>query len=198
MIWKSDAPSMAERKRRLVREELGEVALRLLAAQGFEGTTVEQIVAQAGVSRRTFFRYFKSKEDVIIEFLGDLGAFVRAELAARPASETPLTALRNALAIAVELMCEHPEKSLPLTRLTVTTPALRGRYLDRQVDLQAGLAEELARRAGAEPGDRVSQLAAAVGLKAFDLAIARWVETGGTEDLTTLLDEHFALLAHLR
>ncbi len=59
--------SLAERKRQLVRDELTEAALKLLAFQGFEATTIDQMAAAAGLSRRTFFRYFQSKEDVIIE-----------------------------------------------------------------------------------------------------------------------------------
>jgi len=95
-------PTMADRKRQLVRDELSAAALKLLAYQGFEDTTIDQIVAAAGVSRRTFFRYFKSKEDVIIEFLGDLGSWLRQELAARPPDEPAPVALRNAVRIFVE------------------------------------------------------------------------------------------------
>jgi len=94
--------SLAERKRQLVRDQLGVAALHLLAGQGYEETTVEQIVAAAGVSRRTFFRYFKSKEDVIVESVGDLGSAIRAELAARPARESPQAAIRAALSVAVD------------------------------------------------------------------------------------------------
>jgi len=116
--------SLAERKRQLVRDQLGEAALRLLASQGYEETTVEQIVAAAGVSRRTFFRYFKSKEDVIVGSVGDLSATIRAELAARPEQENPQSAIRAALAVAVEQLASEPEKSVPIIRLLFDTPAL--------------------------------------------------------------------------
>ncbi|GAB3660776.1 TetR family transcriptional regulator [Actinocorallia lasiicapitis] len=195
MIWKAHHPSsMAERKRQVVREELGEVALKLLAAQGFEATTIEQIVAAAGVSRRTFFRYFKSKEDVIIEFLGDLGEFVRAALAARPEDEPPLPALRAAFTPAVALMGEFPQKSVSLAKLTLCTPVLRGRYLDRQAELRRGLAAELVRRAGAPAGDLRLELTAAVALSAFDLTLERWADGGGGDDLAAMLDEAFAAI----
>src|SRR5260221_13721428 len=89
--------SLVERKRQLVRDELTEAALKLLAFQGFEATTIDQLAAAAGASRRTFFRYFQSKEDVIIEFLDDLGRQLRAALPAQPASERPALAVRNPL-----------------------------------------------------------------------------------------------------
>ena len=65
--------AIAERKRRAVRGELSEVALRLLTDRAFDTLTIDQIAAAAGVSRRTFFRYFTSKEDVVFAFLDHSG-----------------------------------------------------------------------------------------------------------------------------
>ncbi|MCW2915573.1 MAG: putative TetR-family transcriptional regulator [Actinomycetia bacterium] len=189
--------SLAERKRQLVRDELGHAAMVLLAAQGFEATTIDQIVDAAGVSRRTFFRYFKSKEDVILEFLADVGADVCAELAARPPVETPGTALREALTVAVETFTEHPEKSRALARLTLETPALRARYLDRQAGLQQDLAAVIARREGLDlDTDMSPAVSAGMALTAFDIALTRWARQSGAEDLRALIDQAFAL-AHL-
>ncbi|MGE6735029.1 TetR family transcriptional regulator, partial [Streptomyces sp. NPDC059900] len=80
---------MAERKRQLVSSELTEAALQLLARKGFDAVTIDEIVTTAGVSRRTFFRYFASKEDVVVQFLADMGVGIHAELAARPEGEPP-------------------------------------------------------------------------------------------------------------
>jgi AcrR family transcriptional regulator len=188
--------SLAARKRQLVRDELSAAAVKLLAHQGFEDTTIDQITAAAGVSRRTFFRYFKSKEDVVIEFLGGVGARVRAELAVRPRDETPGVALRHALSVFVDTCCEHPAKSLPLIRLTLSTPALRARYLDRRHQWQAEFAAELARRAGLDADeDMRPALTAAIALTAFDTALAQWVRHDGNDDLHDLVDQAFALVA---
>lgn len=188
--------SLAERKRQLVRDELSEAALKLLAWQGFEATTIDQITAAAGVSRRTFFRYFRSKEDVIIEFLASLGTQLCGELAARPPQEPPAVALRHAVAVFVDVYAEHEEKSLRLAKLTLTTPALLARYLERQARWRADLASELARRAGHDPAsDLRPALTAAVALAAFDTALARWVDTDGADDLNALTDQTFALVA---
>lgn len=83
------AVTMAQRKRQLVTDELTEAALQLMAREGFDAVTVDAIAAAAGVSKRTFFRYFASKEDVVVQFLAGMGAGMRAELAARPAAEPP-------------------------------------------------------------------------------------------------------------
>lgn len=188
--------SIADRKRQLVRDELSAAALRLLAFQGFEETTIDQIVAAAGVSRRTFFRYFRSKEDVIIEFLGDLGTGLREELAARPIEEPPAVAVRHALRIFVKTHDEPGDKPLRLARLIFDSPALRARYLERQRQWQDGLAAELAARAGLDPAaDMRPALVAGIALAAFDAALARWLAVAGAEDLGALLDRAFDLVA---
>ncbi|MFG2037546.1 TetR family transcriptional regulator [Dactylosporangium sp. NPDC048998] len=185
--------SLAERKRQLVRDELAEAALRLVAYQGFEETTIDQMAAAAGVSRRTFFRYFQSKEDVIIEFLSDLGRQLSAALQARPAHEAPQVAVRQALRVFTDKFWEHPEKSRRLARVTVETPALLARYLERQVSWRAALTAELARRTGADPArDLRPSIVVAVAFAAFDTALTRWVTPDSDEDLNALVDACFA------
>lgn len=182
---------LAERKRQLVQDELTEAALKLLAFQGFEETTIDQIAAAAGVSRRTFFRYFRSKEDVIIEFLGHLGQKLTEALQSRPAGEPPVTALRQTFAIFTETYSHFPEKSIRLTKLILGSPALLARYLERQAQWRADLAVVLGQRIGASGlGPAVT---AAVAFAAFDTAITAWAASDGTADLSELTDEAFAL-----
>ena len=185
--------SIAERKRRLVRDQLGEAALHLLARQGYEETTVDQIVAAAGVSRRTFFRYFKSKEDVVVESVNDMAASVRAELAARPPQESAEVAVRAAFAVAVEELAQKPEKTLPVTRLIFDTPALRRRFLENHSVLQEELAAVVAEREGIDAAqDLGPALVAGVALTAFQVALEAWVRHDGSGDLHALMDEAFA------
>jgi AcrR family transcriptional regulator len=189
-------PSLAERKRQLVRDELAEAALKLLAWHGFEATTIDQVVAAAGVSRRTFFRYFASKEDVIVQFLADTGAQLCAALAARPAEEPPAVALRRAIAVFVEACLEHPEKSVRLANLLLGTPALLGRYLERQAQWRHDLAAELARRLDVDPTqDLRPTLAAGAALLAFDAALTHWAASNAHLDLSELTDQAFAIIA---
>lgn len=188
--------SLADRKRQLVRDELSDAAMKLFASQGFEETTIERIVDAAGVSRRTFFRYFNSKEDVIVEFLGEMGVSLGAELAGRPREETAATALRHALAVVVSACTEHPQKALALTKLTMDTPALRARYLDQQRNWRAGLAGTLAERSGLDPErDLRPTLVAGVALLAWDTSLAAWAAGDAADDLGELLDVAFAHVA---
>ncbi|MER7927465.1 TetR family transcriptional regulator [Streptomyces sp. NPDC096057] len=186
---------MAERKRQLVRSELAEAAVKLLADQGFEETTVDQIVAAVGMSRRTFSRYFDSKEDVIVHMLAEAGVRLCAELNARPADEPPAVALRRALSVFTSMSVGNPAKMLRVSRLILDTPALLARFLERQSQWQAEMTGILALRAGLDPDvDLRPAVAAGVALTAFQAALRRWVDSDGSESLDEVVDQALALV----
>ncbi|MEU6379661.1 TetR family transcriptional regulator [Streptomyces sp. NPDC046909] len=186
---------MAERKRLLVRSELAEAAVKLLADQGFEETTVDQIVAAVGMSRRTFSRYFDSKEDVIVHMLAEAGVRLCAELNARPADEPPAVALRRALSVFTSMSVGNPAKMLRVSRLILDTPALLARFLERQSQWQAEMTGILALRAGLDPDvDLRPAVAAGVALTAFQAALRRWVDSDGSEGLDEVVDQALALV----
>ncbi|QTT73567.1 TetR family transcriptional regulator [Streptomyces mobaraensis NBRC 13819 = DSM 40847] len=188
-------PSLAERKRRLVSDELSEAALQLLAAKGFDAVTVDEIGAAAGVSKRTFFRYFASKEDVVVRFLADMGTGIHAELTARPADEPPSTALRHAVWVPVAACAGHSERALRVVQLILRTPALLARFLERQAEWREHLAAELGRRHGLDPeSDLYPRMAAGMALTAFDAVLRRWSDSEGAEDPADLLDRAFAVI----
>ncbi|CAM5555702.1 TetR family transcriptional regulator [Streptomyces aurantiogriseus] len=193
------AVTLAQRKRQLVSDELSEAALQLLALKGFDGVTIDEIAVAAGVSKRTFFRYFASKEDVVVQFLSGMGEAMRAELAARPAGEPPSVALRHTVQVPVAECADrsdHAERALRVVRLILRTPALRARFLERQAQWRDDLATELGRRLPPGPDtDLWAHLAAGMTLTAFDTVLRRWSDSDGTEDPTTLTDRAFTLLA---
>ncbi|MGW0764381.1 TetR/AcrR family transcriptional regulator [Streptomyces sp. NPDC002676] len=93
---------LRERKKEETRRLLLEGGARLFRERGFEGTTVADIAAYANVSVRTFFRYFDSKEALLLPDGVELFAYVESALAERPADEDPLDAVCNALLAAAE------------------------------------------------------------------------------------------------
>ncbi|GHF46858.1 acyl-CoA-like ligand-binding transcription factor [Streptomyces griseosporeus] len=188
-------PTLAQRKRQLVADELTRAALDLLARKGFDAVTVDDIVGAAGVSKRTFFRYFASKEDVVVQFLGEMGTGMRAALAERPAQEPPSVALRHTVWSAVDACAGHGEQTLRVIRLILGTPALLARFLERQAQWRDALAEELTRRLGLGPAGLYPQLAAGAALTAFDTVLQRWSAGEGDQDPAALTDEAFAVLA---
>ncbi|GGZ28238.1 TetR family transcriptional regulator [Streptomyces poonensis] len=193
------AVSLAQRKRQLVSDELTEAALQLLAVKGFDAVTVDEIVAAAGVSKRTFFRYFASKEDVVVQFLADMGAGMRAELAARPAGERPSAALLHAVSgplAACADHSDHAERALRVVQLILRTPALLARFLERQAQWREELTAELAHRLGLDPDSHLyPRLAAGTALTAFDAVLHRWSGSDGAEDPAELVGRAFAVIA---
>ncbi|MDA8322554.1 MAG: helix-turn-helix domain containing protein [Actinomycetota bacterium] len=89
-------PGRRERKKQETREALIAAARRLFAEQGFAATTVREISDAADVAERTFFRYFDSKEDLLLPNLFIRFREFEAEVRARPADESPLAAIREA------------------------------------------------------------------------------------------------------
>src|SRR5260370_6249464 len=110
---------LAERKRRAIRGELSEVALGLLTDRKFESLTIDVIAAAAGVSRRTFFRYFTSKEDVVFAFLDQWAVRLAADIVARPAHEDPVAAVQNSFR---QLTSAYDDRALALVKLVRETP----------------------------------------------------------------------------
>jgi AcrR family transcriptional regulator len=181
---------LRERKKLRTRAELTDAAFRLFAEHGFDETTIEDIVAQVEVSPRTFFRYFDSKEDVVIGFFDDLGLELRAMLAARPPSEPPFTALRGALGSLIDLYEEQADRVIAAKRLAHDTPAIRARLLDKHARWENGVTEELSARLGVDPSvDQRPRLLAAVVLAAFSTAVGGWCSSGGRGDLHAIADD---------
>lgn len=181
---------LRERKKLRTRTELTDAAFKLFAEHGFDETTIEDIVAEVEVSPRTFFRYFDSKEDVVIGFFDDLGLELRAMLAARPPSEPPFTALRGALGSLIDLYEEQAERVMAAKRLAHDTPAIRARLLDKHARWENGVTEELSVRLGVDPSvDRRPRLLAAVALAAFSTAVSEWCSPQGRNDLHALVDD---------
>ncbi|MFJ2780783.1 MULTISPECIES: TetR family transcriptional regulator [unclassified Kitasatospora] len=187
---------MAERKRRLVSDELTAAALELLTVKGFDVVTIDEIAAAAGVSKRTFFRYFASKEDVVVQFLADLGTGMRAGLAARPVGERPSVALLHAVSVPVRACGDHADRALRVVQLILRTPALLARFLERQARWRDELTAELALRQGLDPDtDLYPRLAAGMALTAFDAVLQRWSDSDGSEDPAELTARAFAVIA---
>src|SRR3954453_17784829 len=96
--------SVRERSRRAVREELTQLAQSLFVAKGYDETTIDDLAAAAGMSKRTFFRYFASKEDLVVGKYEVLGEQLAEDLAARPADEPIWASLRQVFGRLVEHM----------------------------------------------------------------------------------------------
>ena len=181
-------PSLQTRKQQVVRAALSAAAEELLLARGFDKITVEQIAQAAGVSRRTFFRYYAAKEEVLVERFDQLGEQLLAELAARPREEPPLLAIRNALVPAVEAGLAEPDLVRTTLRLLRETSALRRAMMERRNRLEERIAALMARRLGAARSDNTPMLLAFLTRALHDTAFNAWYDHE-TDDIAGLVDD---------
>lgn len=181
-------PNLAQRKQQFVRAEASAAILELVLDRGFENVTADDMVEVTGLSRRTFFRYFDSKEDVLFVTMEQVGAEIADTIGTRPAHESVWDALRESL-MAVVGGRTADDRSKRLSRLLFETPALRARHLDKQDRWQELMAEQVARRLGVRANDGLARLYAALALAALDTAIKEWHNS--QRPLTTLIDQAF-------
>ncbi len=154
--------SLRERKKARTRASLREHALRLFREQGYQATTVEQIAAAAEVSPSTFFRYFPTKEDLVLQDDMDtrlLDAFLR-----QPAGLAPLPAIRAALQETWRsFTSDEWELIRESGRLSMQVPEIRARTMNEFSRIISVMSDGLARRVGRQPDDvRVRAFAGAV------------------------------------
>ena len=182
---------LRERKRERTRAAIQTAALQLIATRGYDATTCEQIAAAAEVSPATFFRYFPTKEDVVLS--DDYDDLIVALLHDRPAGESPVQAVRRSLAAALEAVyAADADVIRERLRLVLSVPALRARLYEQQRATGTLLAGELAGRMGAAPGDLEVRAVAAAIVATAAVGVEEWAEHGG--HLPAVVDRALAAL----
>jgi len=154
--------SLRERKKARTRASLREHALRLFREQGYQATTVEQIAAAAEVSPSTFFRYFPTKEDVVLQ--DDMDTRMVQAFAVQPPELPPLRAIRAAMRETWASFTDAEwEQIYEGARLSMSVPEIRARALHEFSRSISAVAAALAQRVGRSPDDlRVRVIAGAV------------------------------------
>lgn len=174
------------------RDRLVAAAFTQFADRGFEATTVDDIAEQAGVSRRTFFRHFATKEDVVFPDHEELRRRVAADLELR-GTELPLTAVCRAVSLVLDDYVRHREVSLARFELTRGIVALRDREIANVYRYQTLFARYLRDRVG--DGEPVTaELMAAAVVTAHNSVLREWLVTGGKNDPRPRLAKVFALV----
>jgi AcrR family transcriptional regulator len=179
--------AIGERKRRAIRAELSEAALQLLVERGFESVTIDDLARVAGVSRRTFFRYFSSKEDMVFAFLDQWAVRLAEDIVARPADEDAVAAVHHAFR---QLTMAYEHRALVLVRLVRETPALRQQERINREHLRAAVVTALARRLGVDEERSLRpQILATIAFAPLDAAMLAWFTSRSNQEIGTLLDE---------
>jgi AcrR family transcriptional regulator len=184
--------SLRERKKAKTRRMIQEQALRLFAEQGYDGTTIEQIAEAAEISPSTFFRYFPTKEDVVLD--DDYDPAILLALRAQPPAAPPLAALRGALReVFGRVLPQERAANLARAKLIFSVPALRTRRIEARAGTRL-LTQALAERLGRTPDDLEVRIMAAAVSGAWLVAIEQWVASDGRESLPDLVDRALVFL----
>ncbi len=180
-----------------MRDEVTAVALALFVEHGFEHVTSEQIARAAGISTRSFFRYFATKEDVVLGGVREAGRRIDIALQARPPTEPAWDALRAALRVLVDEPVYPPGDVLVISRLLLETPSLRARELEKHQQWEQLLVPDISARLPPRPAGAIEPDPRAVAIVGSALACLRaavqaWVRGGGRDDPLLLLDQLIA------
>jgi AcrR family transcriptional regulator len=186
--------SLRERKRTKTRLMIQGEAMRVIAEKGWENTTVDDIAYAAAISPRTFFRYFPTKEDVVL--WDEYDPIAPDILQARPADEPLVESMRALVSEALGgLYRRDPEALLLRVRLILSVPELRARLRDAQAEGEYILAAHLAEQRGLPADALAVQVLAAAFTSTILVALEAWGRDDGKGDLLALLDRALEALA---
>jgi AcrR family transcriptional regulator len=198
MLGEGERPrdGLRERKKARTRASIREHALRLFRENGYQDTTVEKIAAAAEVSPSTFFRYFPTKEDVVLQ--DDMDTRMIEAFEQQPPELGPVAAARAA---AQQMFASYTRADMDILRettaLMLTVPEIRARALDEFARTIRVVAEAMGKRAG-RPADDIAVRTAAGALIGVIMAITMpwegWSEGAAFEDMFGRIDEALALL----
>ena len=175
--WEPDARGRLER-----------AALALYEERGFEHTTVAEIAACAGLTERTFFRYFTDKREVLFAGAGALQGLLVDAVADLPPSAAPIDAMAAALDAATGMFEERRDHAVQRQAVILANPELQERELIKLARLAAALADALRQRGVRDPA---ANLAAETGIAVFKIAFERWISETNRRTLSQLIHESF-------
>lgn len=166
-------------------------ALVLFDENGFDGVTVDDIAAAAGISRRSFFRYFPTKEDVVVGTHAANGLRVTEALIARPQDENVWLSLRRAFDFLADNVTSEPDMSARTMRIINSTASLRAHSLEKHLAWAADLSPEVTRRLGGKSQRLAASALIHAAFGCLDVALAQFATDFDGPSIHDLLDTAF-------
>jgi AcrR family transcriptional regulator len=166
------------------RGRLEQAALDLYAERGFENATVAEIAARAGVTERTFFRYFSDKREVLFGGSAMLQELLVNAVAGAPDSTAPIDVVAGALQATGAMFDARRVQARKRQAVIAASTELQERELIKLAKLGSALADALRKRGTADPA---ATLTAEAGIAVFRVAFERWVEKDNQQDLDALM-----------
>ena len=188
------ADSLRERKKEQTRLALKEAAVRLFVEKGYTATSIEDIASAADVSRRTFFRYFGSKEGVIFAEADQTGAAVVAGLLAEPPEKSALVAYRDVIVRFIEAFPGAQEDILAQQRVIRGSLDLRSKAAELARQWRGRIADAFAQRESRTEANDADRVLAGAALGVVQSAMEDWVAADGKDDLKDRITRSFDVL----
>jgi AcrR family transcriptional regulator len=168
------------------RGRLGQAAFELFTERGFEQVTVAEIAERAGLTERTFFRYFVDKREVLFAGAEGFQDLFVSSVAGAPDSAAPIDAVAGALYAAAAMFTAHSGGVRRRSAIIAAHPDLRERELVKLAAVAAAVADALRGRGVTDPA---ASLAAEAGIAVFKIGFARWIAAPDGPDLAQLITE---------
>ena len=188
-------PGLRERKKLERRRCIEAAAMDLFEANGFGGTTVEDIAGEADIAQRTFFYYFATKEDVVLADYAARLELIIDEFGDQPAEDGPWAALRTSFRVVAADYSAQRHQLVRRFAIMVENPSVYARSLQLQAEWEDTLADALAGRRGST-NDIETRLMAAAALACMRSSLQHWLRTGQETPLPELIEDSFDRLAH--
>jgi AcrR family transcriptional regulator len=184
---------LRERKRRETLHRIAEQGLKLFLTNGYESTTLDAIAEAAGISRRTFFYYFKSKEEILLAWQdGGFTETLRTAVVAQSKKQSPLSAVKNALLeLTIRFQPDYRQTRV-IERLMCSTEALRIRHQAKYVEQEHAVFEALCQMWPQPKRQPALRIVAMMSIGALRLAIDNWNRDEGKRPVAAYLKEAFA------
>jgi AcrR family transcriptional regulator len=190
-------PASARRTAR-TRQALIDAALHLFALNGYEATTTDDVTELAGVSPRTFFRHFPTKESVLFFGEDDFASLVAQRITATPAGQPDLDVLQECFVELATHIADLRRRVKLYEKAVASSPLLRGRERDSDAANTRVVAAALARRRGATKPDADLELVASLGFLMMRRAMKAWLRGPASGSLGAAIDAEFDRLRRIR
>ena len=188
--------SLKSRKHDFVQEAIYDAAIDLFVRQGFQETTVEEVAKAAGVSRRSFFRYFTTKDHLLGHTIVRLGDVLVSAVAASPAESSANEVVHDAVTAGIRFATSHP-RTHQIIEITAHNLSARQAHRSRMVEVEILLSEAFAARTRNETKEDVKpRMLAILTLMLVDLSLMRWFKDE-FEDCSTASEFVFAQLSRV-
>ncbi|MGY4480470.1 TetR/AcrR family transcriptional regulator [Bradyrhizobium sp. USDA 3364] len=183
---------LRERNRRETLQRITDAGMELFLANGYEATTLDEIAAAAGISRRTFFYYFKSKDDILLAHIAGYDDALRTSIRDHAAAGAPIDVVRAAL-LDISARFQTP-RTVAISRMIRESEVLSSRKHRNDLHREQVIYEMLCELwPGKDRRDRL-RLVAMAASGALRIAVDAWLEQGGKRQLTKFVADAFANL----